>query len=211
MPSWYLNDAVSVERSAKYTFYRPSDARLAKIVPGDLVKLIFGFDSDDENSPAAERMWVTVDECDGAGGFVGKLSNEPYHIKDLKYQDVISFKSNHIISIDGSESTHHLDAEKIDMIEKFNARCFVTRRVLYDEQPVGVIYREEPDTEKDSGWRIMAGDEDESYMDDADNIFFVSLGAVLNQDDSYVHLLDAPVGSQYQRLDGSTVFELIAE
>ena len=36
-------------------------------------------------------------------------------------------------------------------------------------------------------------------MDNSDNIHWVSLGAVLREDDSIVDLLDAPVGSSFER------------
>jgi hypothetical protein len=63
------------------------------------------------------------------------------------------------------------------------------------------LYREEPEKDRDSGWRIMAGDESGEYMDDARNIAYVSLGAVLSCDDSIRSLLDAPSGSAFKRTE----------
>lgn len=48
----------------------------------------------------------------------------------------------------------------------------------------------------------MAGDESDQYMDDTENIAYISLGAVLNGDDSVLPLLDAPVGSAVKRNEG---------
>ena len=43
------------------------------------------------------------------------------------------------------------------------------------------MYREEPDTEHpDSGWRFLYGDEDQAYLDDADNTEIVGLDTVCN-------------------------------
>ena len=55
----------------------------------------------------------------------------------------------------------------------------------------------------------MAGDEDDAYPSDADNLFYVSLGAVLNRDDSFVHLLDAPVSSVFERNPETGAFEAL--
>lgn len=57
--------------------------------PGEVVKLIFRFRSDDPKAPGAERMWVLVDEVLPEGSFRGRLNNEPCHITDLKLDDPI--------------------------------------------------------------------------------------------------------------------------
>lgn len=42
----------------------------------------------------------------------------------------------------------------------------VSRRVHDDGVRPGFVYREEPDTETDSGWRAMVGDETPAEVDD---------------------------------------------
>ena len=198
MPSWRLLDAAQIAAGSKYTFYRPSDASIGKIAVGETVKLIFEFDNDDPSEPSAERMWVLVDAIDGQGHFRGRLDNEPYWIKDLQPDDRIEFRDIHIIN------TEHDDDDNI--VRKYLPRCFVTSRVLYDGERIGRLWREEPEQENDSGWRIIAGDETQEYMDDSDNVAYVSLGAVLNRDDSVLSLLDAPVGSSFERAPGGEGF-----
>jgi hypothetical protein len=187
--SWTLEDAQQLSERYPYTFYKPSSVVVGMLTPGDQVKLIFLFESDDPNAPRAERMWVTIDSIE-ATTYVGKLDNEPRYIADLKIGERILFEAKHIIDTDRNDPVPNI-------VDKYAIRCFVTRRVLYDGEPVGYLYREEPDEEEDSGWRIMAGDESQAYMDDSDNIALGSLGAVLREDDSIVKLLDAPVGIAY--------------
>lgn len=81
--------------------------------------------------------------------------------------------------------------------KRYIQRCFVTNRVLRDGRPAAYLYREEPDYVDDSGWRITANDETDEYMDDAENSAYVSLGAVLNVDDSFIGLLDSPAGCAF--------------
>jgi hypothetical protein len=164
-----------------------------------VVKLIFRFESDDPQAPSAERMWVIVDECLAEGHFRGRLDNEPRHIQDLRHLDEVVFSACHIINT-------QLDDDD-NLVERYIPRCFVTARVLNDGQPVGYLYREPPDDEEDSGWRIMAGDESDDYMDDSKNLACVSLGAVLSRDDAFRDLLDAPVGSAFARNAVTGVFE----
>lgn len=44
--------------------------------------------------------------------------------------------------------------------------------------PIRYLYRETPDQEDDSGWRILAGDETDVYTAGKGNVQYVSLGAV---------------------------------
>ena len=61
------------------------------------------------------------------------------------------------------------------------------------------MYREEPDTEDDSGWRFTTGSETDEYMNNSENSSYVSLGAVLREDDSVVHLLEHTSGIAFAK------------
>ena len=191
MPSWELVDADPIVAENPYTFYKPSRDLIERVRPGELVKLIFRFESSDPKAPSGERMWVLVENVLPDGSFHGRLDNEPKYIADLKVNDPIAFQPCHIIN------TEHDDES--NLVERYIKRCFVTNRVLVDGQRVACLYREEPDEERDSGWRLTANDESEEYMSNADNVAYVSLGAVLNKDDSFRDLLDSPVGSAFVR------------
>lgn len=191
MPVWYLEDLTKVALTHKYTFYRPSADVIAKVRIGELVKLIFVFKSHDSKAPRAERMWVEVESINPSGEFMGRLTNQPRYIKDLVPGDLVTFDQRHVAN------TEH--DEQDNLVEKYLSLCFVTNRVLRDAARIGYLYREDPDNDKDSGWRFMAGDESDEYMDDPRNVAVVSLGAVLNLDDSILSLLDAPSGSAFDR------------
>jgi hypothetical protein len=45
----------------------------------------------------------------------------------------------------------------------------VSNRVMRDGCRVGYLYREQPGSEGDSGWRVFAGDETQQYADDPNN------------------------------------------
>lgn len=202
--SWSLVDADELANQHKYTFYKTPRRLIDKVMVGESVKLIFQFESDEPDAPSAERMWVLVNKVEQNGTFNGKLDNDPKYIQDLKAGDPICFSACHIIN------TEHDDDD--NLVERYMKRCFVTNRVLNDGVRAGYLYREEPDEEKDSGWRITANDESDEYMDNSENCAYVSLGAVLTKDDSFVHLLDSPVGSAFIRDNESgAFFELSSE
>ena len=199
MPSWHLEDADPIAAENPYTFYKPSRELISGVRPGEVVKLIFCFTSDDPEAPRAERMWVLVDEVLPDERFRGRLNTEPRHIQDLKLDDPVAFQACHVIN------TEHDDDD--NLVERYIKRCFVTKRILDDGQLVGYLYREEPDEEKDSGWRLTANDESDEYMSDSENVAYVSLGAVLSRDDSFRELLDAPSGSAFIRNPQTGKFE----
>lgn len=187
--SWWLDDAQKLAREYPYTFHKPSSKAVRLLRPKDEVKLIFRFDSDNPEAPNAERMWVEIKKISGAN-FEGVLDNSPEYIADLKCGDPLTFQEKHIIQVS-------IDDPVPSETDKYVARCFVSHRVLKDGQKVGYCYREEPDNDKDSGWRFMSGDESDAYVDDPGNISFVSLGALLREDDSPLKLLESPVGSAF--------------
>lgn len=189
--SWRLADGQALADEFPYTFHKPSTQAIAALTPGDEVKLIFEFDSDSVDAPHAERMWVEI-RARQKNAFSGVLDNDPACIKDLAAGDPVDFEARHIIQVSIEDPVPAAS-------DRYLARCFVTHKVLHDGAGIGYLYREEPEYEDDSGWRIMAGDETEDYMDDSGNIHWVSLGAVLRADDGFVDLLDAPVGAAYER------------
>ena len=201
MTTWTLRDSAKTAQESKYTFFKSTESDIAQVQPGENVKLIFDFTSDDPEAPEAERMWVLVDEITNEGTFIGRLDNTPRWIKDLQVGDTIAFDSRHIIN------TEHDDDN--NLVNKYVKRCFVTNKILQDGQKIGCVYREEPDTPEDSGWRFLAGDETDEYMENSDNIAFVSIGAVLSQDDSVISLLEEPCGSTFQKSAESNEFHRV--
>jgi uncharacterized protein YegJ (DUF2314 family) len=196
---WNVEDARELGEMAPYTFYIPSAEVIAMLQPGDEVKLLFRFDEDSEDASdeevALERMWVRITEIDG-DDFRGELDNQPVAIPELQLGDEIEFTSYHIIDT-------QLDDPIPNIVQRYAAHCFVTSRVLDEEQPVGELFREDPQEGDEpladfSGWNIMAGDEDEDYLDDPDNWRYVSLGAVLDIDDRCIDVLDAPFDSEFE-------------
>ncbi|MFZ6801078.1 immunity protein Imm33 domain-containing protein [Undibacterium sp. Di24W] len=194
--TWKLEDVSDRAIEARYTFYLPSAELIAQFQVGDLVKLIFQCEIENDQGCSAERMWVEIISRD-SDQFVGRLDNVPGYIPDLQINDEITFSSCHIIQSQRDDPIPSL-------ADQYTERCFVTSAVLKDQRPVHALYREEVDAEgiqrRFSGWTLMAGDETDDYCDDTDNWHFVSLGAVLNIDDGFRALLDLPFTCEMEYL-----------
>ncbi len=77
--------------------------------------------------------------------------------------------------------------------------CYATDRITVDNCKVGVMYRENPESKLDSGWRFLAGDEDEGYMSNIENTEIFSLNTICNYDPEIIEYLENPIGSAFYR------------
>jgi hypothetical protein len=76
--------------------------------------------------------------------------------------------------------------------------ALVTRKIL-DGEPIRFAERLEPQRPQDSGWALSSGTETPAYMDDANNLSIIRLGAAVDRDPELGKIIDAPVGSVFRR------------
>jgi hypothetical protein len=103
---------------------------------------------------------------------------------------------------DRPAKTFLLTKEQIRPIATGLGGCIATDRILIDGCKVGYMYREAPDNEFDSGWRFLAGDEDDSYMDTPENHGIYDVNTIANYDPEITPFLDATAGSSFERKNG---------
>ncbi|HEX6742315.1 MAG TPA: DUF2185 domain-containing protein [Sphingomicrobium sp.] len=198
-----IDDPRPIAAEARYTFFLPTDEQLAAIQPGDEVKLIIR-SVPPSSEWDAERMWVDVKEAHG-DLLSGALDNDPLDIPQLKAGHPLQFPRSAIIDILWAENRTEAPPPGRNEREYWE-RCMVDDCVLGGRSPVDYLYREEPDLAQpddkypDSGWRIR-GTDDGIAEDEATGRSpqYVAIGAVLNRDDSWLHLIDSPEGSRFVR------------
>lgn len=70
------------------------------------------------------------------------------------------------------------------------------------------MYREQPSNDKpDSGWRFMAGNEDNEYMNNSNNHHIFAINTICNYDRNIIPYLKSKIGSAYIRVN-SNKFEI---
>jgi len=74
-----------------------------------------------------------------------------------------------------------------------------SNRVAKERMSVGYLYREAPDDEGDSGWRVFSGEEDQAYSDNADNFAMYNASTILEIDPSIGPLLATPAPVSFER------------
>ena len=82
--------------------------------------------------------------------------------------------------------------------------CIVSDKITKEGYKVGYMYREKPDDNKpDSGWRFMAGNEDDEYMNNSNNHHIFSINTICNYDSDIIPYLKAKIGTAYIRVDNN--------
>lgn len=94
--------------------------------------------------------------------------------------------------------------ELIDWDEPNGEGCLVSDKITKEGYKIGYMYREQPDEGKpDSGWRFMAGNEDDEYINNPSNVHVFALNTVCNYDRDIIPYLKSKIGSVYIRVDSS--------
>jgi len=209
---WIIQNPQPTAAASPYTYYLPQPDFLATLTVGDIVKLVF------EGIPiskkyGAERMWVIITDRKG-DDFVGTLDNNPFDMPQLKSGESIIFNVSDIIDIDWTEEDLQTRGLVKHKKRSYWERCMVDSCVVNNGIPVGYIYREagdmgqDDDKYPDSGWRIR-GDTNLMTPEQIENesAKYIAIGVVLNADDSWLHLIDEPIGSQFSKNPETNEFE----
>ena len=202
--SYTLEDPRPIAQSSPYTYYIPPADHIAALRPGDIAKLIF-LGQPGGRQFNGERMWVKVTGRDGQT-LIGALDNEPFDMPQLAVGDEVHFEPHNVIAIEyeNADQRPELNSLSEPTQKQYWDRCLVDDCVQDGSVRVGYLYREAPDMAQeddeysDSGWRIR-GDvsrmSDEQY--ESGGASYIALGAVLNKDDSWLHLIDSPHGTAF--------------
>ena len=102
-----------------------------------------------------------------------------------------------------SKKQFRLRADQIKQLIPDGGGCYATDMITVEGHKVGYMYREEPDFAQDSGWRFLAGVESQEYLDDPNNLAIYAVNTIANYDPEIIPLLQAPIGSAFERVAGS--------
>jgi hypothetical protein len=92
-----------------------------------------------------------------------------------------------------------LRADQIKPLVSGYGYCYATDMITVQGFPVRFMYREEPDSGADSGWRFFSGFESDDYANDPRNTSIYDVNTIANYDPSIIDLLDSPVGTAFEK------------
>ena len=196
--SWYLDNVFERNKEFPYTFYVPSKQVIDMLNIGDIVKLRFV--ETESDGDAGERMWVEI-TCIEGNNLKGTLTNEPLNIKNLKYGQEITFQTEHICD------TKYDDPTSSEWDYYFDAKIIVSNDVLRRKE-FNFMLRENPKDEQDSGWSVLSGYEDDEFLNNPGNLQYISIGVILNIDDSILTFIEEPPLCAYERNDNYLFYKI---
>lgn len=92
-----------------------------------------------------------------------------------------------------------ISAEKIHRLVEPMGYCIATDKITCAGEPVGWMYRQQPDNDQDSGWRFFSGTETDQYIDNPENSELYDVNTIANYDPDIIPLLDNPASSAFTR------------
>jgi hypothetical protein len=99
-----------------------------------------------------------------------------------------------------------IPTEKLRRLIQTMGACSATDMITVESKEVGWMCRVEPETEGDSGWRFLAGDESADYLDNPDNHGIYDVNTICNYDQSIIPFLHVAPGTAYERDPNMGVF-----
>ncbi len=98
-------------------------------------------------------------------------------------------------------------ADQIQPLATNLGNCIATDKITVQGLPVRFMYREDPINATDSGWRFLSGLESDAYMENANNQGLHDVNLIANTDPTIIPFLSAPIGSAFEKMGESDVFE----
>jgi hypothetical protein len=205
MKDWELENVEVAQAENPDSFFIPSEVERNCQKAGDLVRLHFLLSNRGPGLPRAERMWVevtrpTADACH----YEGVLTNQPGYLQGIKKGDTVQFGSQHIARI----RVRRDDPRWLDCGEQI---ALVSRMIFDKGEMVRFAYREEPNNEEDSGWRLFAGKETDDYANQTQNTRKCNVYWLLDFDSTLLPILRNGVGSVFERADKTMSWETITD
>ncbi len=99
-----------------------------------------------------------------------------------------------------------LSADDIAPIAVGYGGCIATDQITVEGKKVGYMYREDPSSEMDNGWRFFSGYETQEYMDEPDNHSIYDLNTIANYDPDIVPFIELPIGTECERDDDGNLY-----
>lgn len=109
--------------------------------------------------------------------------------------------------MDPRQKAFKISGDQIRQLIPNMGGCYASDRIMVDGLQVGYMYREEPDSEVDSGWRFLSGDETPEYIDAPALIGIYAVNTVCNYDPAIIPHLSAKAGSAFCRIAGTNSFQ----
>ena len=196
---WYVNEHIS-----DFIVFYNDEANLGAVkltlyVDGNILIYVYG----DKGNTIVQKLETAIDiteqEMLGLAVLLKKEADDKKIFdkaidmidSDIKVgeDDIAEFRNN-----------EKFYAKIIERRNLFNRKAIVSAMILREGYKVGYMLRFEPRDGDDSGWQLLAGNEDDNYINNVKNLGLVPLGYVCELDPDILKYIDQPVGTNLIRI-----------
>lgn len=174
---------------------------LQSLQEGDLVQLLFVEQAKKPYIPS-ERLWVLISARED-DNFVGVITNGPKIINELQQGDTVVFKTKHIAA------TMREDLDIPSPEPYIKTTVIVTKDVLRKRE-FNFMLRAEPfeNNAMDSGWMVLNKREEQGTVKNIANFVCITMGELLNIDDSIISFIEEPPYCAYTRGEDGAFYKI---
>jgi len=104
-----------------------------------------------------------------------------------------------------------INAEDIKDLIPHMGFSVASNAITVEGEKIGFMYREKPDSNEDSGWRFLSGNESQEYVDDEDNSKIMDVNTMANYDPAIIPYLKFPFGAELERVEGKDEFREVKD
>lgn len=106
--------------------------------------------------------------------------------------------ADELLEFSSREKNHAVMKNRFNICRLY---AVVSKKITEEGWKVGYMERSEPRNKDDSGWFLMAGDEDDAYLSDPKNLMLLMVGVVWQQfDHDILEYIDLPAGTKLIRI-----------
>ena len=106
-----------------------------------------------------------------------------------------------------ADNKYKLQVADVQDLIKPMGYCIASDRITVDGEKVGFMYREEKEDDDDSGWRFLAGDETDEYLEDTHHFMMFDVNYIANLDAAIIPYLKWKKSTEFERIAGTDEFK----
>ena len=196
---WYVNEHVS----DFMVFYNDEKnlgaVKLTLYIDGKVLILIYG----DKGNTLAQKIETSISITEQEMLNLAVILKKQADDKKIFDKGIDKIDSDINVGADDIAEFQNNEKSYAKIIERkrlFNLNAIVSAKIMKEGYKVGYMLRFEPRDGGDSGWQLLAGNEEDHYLDDIKNVSLVPLGYVCNLDPDILKYIDYPVGTELIRI-----------
>ena len=196
---WYVNEHIS-----DFMVFYNDEANLGAVkltlyIDGKILICIYG----DKGSTVVQKIETSINTTEQEMLNLVVILKKEADDKRIFDKGINKIDSDINVSADDIAEFQNDKKSYSRIIERkklLNLKAIVSAEILREGYKVGYMLRFEPHDDDDSGWQLLAGIEEDDYLNDVKNIGLVPLGYVCNLDSDILKYIDNPVGTKLIRI-----------